>query len=136
MEKQAANILLGRSGEADRFDLKWGFITFHLQIKPLTARQVIDISGELSSIGDYDSDMEMFPVLMQNSNDLTAISMAIAIATGTKHKRAVAKAIRNLPLEDIKRLFQIVYKQTDPTPFFFITVLAKGRMNLMEKRKE
>lgn len=136
MEKKVANILLGETEMGDSFDIKWGIFTFHLDIKPITAKQIIAISGEISLLKDYDKDAIMFPTLMENSADLKHIANIIAIATGTKWKRFVARAILNLDLKDINTLFNIVYKQSNPAPFFFITELAKGRLNLLEKKKE
>jgi len=136
MQKAASNIILRQHGSGDGFDLKWGWFTFHLKIKALSARQLIAISGELSQLKDINKDGEMFPVLMDNSSDLIHISNAIAIATGTKWRRVVARAILKLDLENIQTLFKIVHKQSDPSPFFFITLLARGSMNLLEKKKE
>ena len=136
MEKGASNIILRQHGSSDCFDLKWGWITFHLKIKPITARQLIDISGELSQLNVIDKEREMFPMLLDNSTDLIHISNAIAIATGTRWRKAVARAILKLDLKDIQTLFNLVHKQSDPSPFFFIIILAKGSMNLLEKKKE
>jgi len=136
MKKEASNIILHQHGAADCFTLKWGWFTFHLKIKPISARQLIDISGELSQLNVIDKDREMFPMLMENSSDLAHISKAIAIATGTRWKKVVARAILKLDLKDIQTLFNLVHKQSDPSPFFFIIILAKGSMNLLEKKKE
>jgi len=136
MKKEVSNIILQQHGPGDCFTLKWGWFTFHLSIKPITARQLIGISGELSQLKDIDKEREMFPMLMDNSSDLVHISNAIAIATGAKWRRVIARAILKLDLKDIQTLFNLVHKQSDPSPFFFIIILAKGSMNLLEKKKE
>ena len=136
MEKSVSHILLRQHGSADCFTLRFGWFSFRLKIKPITASQLIAISGEISQLNVIDKDKEMFPMLMENSSDLIHISNAIAIATGTRWKRIIARAILKLDLKDIQTLFNIVHKQSDPSPFFFISILAKGRMNLLEKKKE
>jgi len=135
MGKSVSNILLRQHGSADCFRLKWGWISFRLKIKPITASQLIEISGEISQLNVIDKDKEMFPMLMENSSDLVHISNAIAIATGTRWKRIVAHAILKLDLKDIQTLFNIVHKQSDPTPFFLICLQA-GKLNLMKEREQ
>ena len=134
MEKEFSNVLLGQSGEAERFKLKiWG-VTFKLQIRPLTARQLIQISGEISKLRDItDPDDTMFQVAMQNARDLKAICKAITIATGTRFYSIVYRAISRLPLQDIQTLFKIVIYQSDAERFFFIISAAK-RLNILKKK--
>ncbi len=136
MQESAANIILGLAGPGDRFTLKYGIFRFRLKIKPLSAKQLIAISKEVSQIGKLDETKEMFPGLMENINDARHLSRAIAIATGTRWKRIVARAVLKLPLNDIKTLFKIVHKQSDPEPFFFTIILAKGRLNLLKQPEQ
>lgn len=135
MQERTANIILGLDGPEDRFTLCYGPFRFMMRIKPLTARQVISISREVSKIPDINEEAEMFPELMNKASSLEPIARVIAIATGTKWKRLVARAIMKLPLKDIHTLFSVVRKQSDPTPFFFITILAKGRMNILKPER-
>jgi len=135
MEKRASNIILQQHGSADCFTLKWGWFAFHLKIKPITARQLIDISGELGQLKEIDKEREMFPMLMDNSSDLVHISNAIAIATGARWRKVVAHAILKLDLKDIQTLFNLVHKQSDPSPFFLICLQA-GKLNLLKKKEQ
>jgi hypothetical protein len=136
MQEQASNVILGNAGTADRFTLRYGWFRFRLKIKPLSARQLIEISSEISRIGTIDEQKDMFPALMEGISDTLYIARIIAIATGTKYKGIVTRAILKLPLKDIETLFKIVHKQSDPTPYFFFMVLAKGRMNILKPTKE
>ncbi len=136
MEQNAANIILGIAGEADTFTLRYGWFTFHLGIKLLSGKQLMAISVELSKLGTIDQDQEMFPALMEGSKDLTHIANAIAIATNTRWRKIVARGILKLSLKDIQTLFAVIHKQSDPTPFFFISVLAKGKMNILKKPEQ
>ena len=86
MQESAANIILGLAGPGDRFTLKYGIFRFRLKIKPLSAKQLIAISKEVSQIGKLDETREMFPGLMESINDARHLSRAIAIATGTRWK--------------------------------------------------
>jgi hypothetical protein len=135
MERKTANIILGKAGESDRFKLKYGWFTFNLEIKPITAKMLIEISGEISEMDEVDENQELFPALMDNAADMKRIARVIAIATGTWFKRIVTLAVLNLPLKDMQTLFEIVYKQSDPTPFFFITARI-GKMNLLTRSQE
>lgn len=135
MEKEVSNIILGIAGPSDRFRIKWGWISFYLKIKPLTARQIIEISGEISRIKDINVEQDVFPALLQGSTDLQYIARVIAISTGTKWRRIVAKAILGLDLADIGTLFMLVRKNCDAERFFFIMALAKG-MNKLKSQKE
>lgn len=77
----------------------------------------------------------MFSALMTNSSDLVHIANVITIATGTRWKRIVARAVLRLDLKDINTLFKIVYKQSDPSPFF-LTYLQIGKINILKKKEE
>ena len=135
MEKRVANILLGLNDTADRFTLKWGWFTFRLKIKPISTRQLIKISKEICQIRDFeDEDMTYFQALMEHAKDAKYISRAIAIATGTKLVRIVARAISKLPNEDQNKLFQIVIKNSDAEIFFYTMTLAK-KMNILKKKQ-
>ena len=136
MQEATRDIILGIAGQSDRFTLQYGWFRFHLKIKPLSAKQLVEISGEVSKIRDIDDKKDMFPALMQGVSDTRHIARVIAIATGTRYRRIVARAIMKLPLKDFQTLFAIVHKQSDPTPFFFTTILAKGRMNLLDPREQ
>jgi hypothetical protein len=132
MQENASNIILGIAGPSDGFTIKYGIFRFKLKIKPLTAKQLIEISKEVSKISPIDETKDgTFPALMAGVNDIKYIASVIAIATGTKWRRLVARAILNLDLKDIKALFSIVHKQSDPSPYFFFIILARGRMNLL-----
>jgi hypothetical protein len=135
MERQVSNIILGISGPAESFKLKYGLFRFHLSIKPLSARQIVDISGHASKINDIDLEINLFSELLKNSQDLWHISRIIAIATGTRYKILVSKAIMGLALKDILTLFTIVRRQSDPEQFFFIMALMKG-LNKLKTQKE
>jgi hypothetical protein len=134
MEKTVSNILLGRSESSDRFRLKWGWITFKLEIKPLTVKQLIAISSELSKVRNIKEETDMFPALMESITDANHICKAIAIATGTRHIKIVTRAIRKLDLKDVQKLFSIVIRQSDPTPFF-LTCLQIGKVNILKKQE-
>ena len=134
IQSDTANVILGISGPSTGFVLKYGWFRFHLKIKPITARQLIEISGEVAKIKTIDENKEMFPALIEGSPDLVHISNAIAIATGTRWKKIVAHAILKLNLKDIQTLFNIVRKQSDPSPFFLICLQA-GKMNILKAKQ-
>ena len=134
MEQQVANILLGQAGSADSFILKFGLFRFRLKIKPLTVRQLIRISGEVSQIRNVDTKKNVFVALMEGVPDIRYIAKIISIATGTRFMWIVKRAVMRLPLNDVHTLFKIVRKQSDPTPFFFIISMT-GRMNIMKKKR-
>lgn len=136
MQEQSANIILGLAGPGDGFTLKYGIFRFRLKIRPLNAKQLIGISKEVAKIHKIDEAKEMFPGLMDNIEDTRHLARAITIATGTRWKAIVTRAVMKLPLEDIKTLFKIVHKQSDPEPFFFTIILAKGRMNLLKQPEQ
>lgn len=135
MEQQAANILLGQAGPSDRFKIKYGILTFRLKIKPLTARQIVQISGEASKIDIPKAENDLFVAMMENSQTLSYISNIIAISTGARFKRIVAGAVMDLPLQDIFTLFKIVRKQSDPEVFFYILASTKGLTKMIAKPK-
>lgn len=136
MQEQVTNVILGNAGPSDRFTLRYGWLSFRLKIRPLSAKQLIAISGEISKIGTIDEKKDMFPELMSGISNARHIAKVIAIATGTRYKWIVTRALLGLPLKDIETLFKIVHKQSDPTPYFFFMVLAKGRMNILQTTKE
>jgi hypothetical protein len=136
MERTASNILLGRSDPVDSFRLKWGWFTFKLSIKPISTRQLIKISGEICQIRDFeDENVSYFQALMDHAKDADFISRAIAIATGTRFVRIVARAISKLPNKDQNTLFKIVIKNSDAEVFFYTMALAR-KMNILKKKKE
>jgi hypothetical protein len=134
IQQQASNVLLGIAGTSDRFVLKYGWFTFRLKIKPLTCKQLIAISSEISQINDINKDQDMFPALMSGIKDIRYIAKIIAISTGTRFQRIVTRAILKLPLKDVDTLFSIVHKQSDMSRFFFI-IAKTGRMNLLKKQE-
>lgn len=136
MNQAISNILLGEPGPEDRFMIRYGWFRFHLSIKPLSARQMIRISGEWSRIKDIDKNKDMFPALMENVSDLKYIARVIAISTGTKFPKLVTRAILKLKLKDIQRLFAIVQKQCDSEVFFYIIISAKGIIRTITKQGE
>ncbi len=136
MEGEVSNIILGIAGPQDHFTLKYGWFRFRLSIKPLTARQMIRISGEWSRIKDIDKNKDMFPALMEGVSDLKYISKVIAISTGTRFIKVITRAILNLPLKDIQRLFAIMKKQCDAEVFFYIIISAKGITRNITKQAE
>lgn len=136
MEEQAANILLGKAGPSERFKIKYGIFTFRLKIKPITARQIIEISGEASKVDPENLEKDLFPAMLENSNYLLYVSRIIAIATGTRFKRIVTRAIMDLPLQDIFTLSKIVRKQSDPEVFFYILASMKGLNRMKTAIKE
>ena len=136
MEREVSNVILGLPGPKDRFVLKFGWLQFRLSIKPITASQLIDISGEIGQIKEIDQDKEMFPEMLERTGDLRHICNAIAIATGTRFRRIVARGILKLPLKDILTLFKIVKKQSDAEVFFYTLILAKGIIRPIAKQEQ
>jgi hypothetical protein len=136
MEREISNIILGVNGTQDRFTLKFGWFKFRLSIKPITARQLIDISGEVAQIRDINQDQELFPALMDSITDIRYIARVVAIATGTRYRKIVTRAVLKLPLKDIQTLFAIVKKQCDAERFFFTIVSAKGLTRTIVKQAE
>lgn len=136
MQEQVANVILGVAGPSDTFVLRYGWFKFKMSIKPLTARQIIEISGQLSKIKDINAENEMFPGLIEGSPDLKYVCRAITIATGTKLRALVNRAILGLPLKDINTLLSIVKKQTDCELFFYTIILAKGLNRLKPKEQQ
>lgn len=132
MERQASEILLGRSGRGDRFSIRWHGIKLRLEIKAITALQMIKISRELTGIENIDQVGTPFSEHLRTSNNLIPICRAIAIATGTRFVNIVSRAILGLPNEDICKLWKMVIKWGDPDSFFFIMV-SSGKMNKVKK---
>ena len=130
-EADAANIILGEAGAGDGFTIKWGILRLKYQIRPITARSLIKISREVCRIKDIDLETAMFPGLMNGAGDMKFVCRSIAIATGTRFPRFVARAISDLPSKDILALWNILVKQSDPSSFFFIIMSARG-MNKMK----
>ena len=134
--EEVSNVILGIAGKADRFKLKFGWFTFHLRIKPLSAKQIIEISDQLSCLRDVsDGDGTMFQAEMKCASGLRHIAKAIAIATDTRCRFFVTRAILNLPLAHIETLKDIVKKQCDVHRFFFIWMDLK-EMNPIKKKQE
>lgn len=134
-EVEAANIVLGLSGEGDRFVIKWHGLKLKLKIKALSTRTLILISREIAQIPEVTTEKDVFPTIIGNADSLRRVCRSIAYATGTRFVRLVTVAIEELPLKDIQALWKIVIKQSDPSSFFFIMVSAKG-MNQLKTNKE
>lgn len=134
-EVEAADIILGLSGDGDKFRLKWHGLTFKLQIRALSTRTLIRVSREVAQIPELTPETGMFPAIEVNAKSLDRICRSIAITTGTRFVRLVAVAIKELPLKDVQTLWKIVLKQSDPTSFFFIMASARG-MNKLKTEKE
>jgi len=134
MQKEISNVILGLPGHSDRFTLRYGLFKFYLKIKPITAKQLIEISGEIAQIKAVDQDKEMFPEMLVRADDLTHISNAIAIATGTRFRKIVARGVLKLDLKDIYTLFKIIKKQSSPEVFFYTIILAKGIVQTIVKQ--
>lgn len=133
MQEKAANIILGKSGPSERFSIRWGFITFRLGIKPVPVKYLIEISAQLSKIKDINPEGELFPEMISNVSDLKYIARSVAIATGTRFRCIVTRAILKLPTDSLEKLFNIVIKQSDPRSFFFIIASARGVNKLKPK---
>lgn len=136
MEERVSNIILGTAGPCERFTLKYGLFRFRLQIRPLTARQVIEISAASSRLGDLDIDNGLFPGLLKGGPGLKDIADIIAIATNTRYRGIVSRGILKLNLKDILTLFKVVIRQSDPEQFFFIMALTKGTNKLKSSQTE
>jgi len=126
MTKEAADILLGKPGRGDGFTIRYGLLRLHLVIRPLTARQIIEISREVCNIPSVSTDNGLFPEELTQAESLDYICSSIAIATGTRWRGLVTKAIRKLPLSEIASLWGLVIKASDPKVFFSLLVLTKG----------
>ena len=135
MQEKASNIILGKADPGDCFAIKYGWFKFNLEIKPLTARQVIEVAGQLSHLKEVDTKADMFAGLLEGSSDLNYIAKAIAIATGTKYRGIVTRAVLRLPLKDIAVLMAIIKKQSDPEVFFYTIMLAKGFKNILTPKE-
>ncbi len=135
MERKISNVLLGIADSEDRFTLKHGWFRFRLKIKPISAKQLIAISSEVAQVRNVEQEQDMFPALMNGVADVRYIARVVAIATGTRYRKIVTRAILKLPLKDIQTLFAIVLKQSDPSPFF-LTCLQIGKLNILKKKEE
>ena len=130
-EVDAANLLLDESSSEDRFTIKWGFLKLKLEIKPVSTRGMIKISKQVAHLKLVNTEQPMFIQELELSEGLTYVCRAIAISTRTRFPRIVARAISNLSLKNVRRLWETLMKQSDYNSFFFIMVSAKG----MEKLK-
>ena len=131
MQEKASNIILGKADPGDCFMIQSGWFKFYLEIKPLTAKQVIEIAGELSKLKDVDPKSDMFAGLLEGSPDLYHVAKAITIATGSRFRQIGTRAVLNRPLKDIALMMTMVKKQSDPEVFFYTIILAKGLKNIL-----
>ena len=136
MQKRAADILLGAPGRGDGFTIRYGILKFHLTIRPLTARQVIEISREVCNIKSVSTDNGLFPEELEQAGSLEYICKSIAIATGTRWRNLVTKAISKLPLNEVATLWAIVIKQSDPKVFFSLLISTKGMNKITTPKAE
>jgi len=133
-EVKAANLILGLSGQGEKFQIKWHGLKVNLQIRPITVKGMIKISREVAYLKDLDTEEAVFKTQMEHAASLSHICKAIAIATGTRFTRLVARMIAGLELKHVQTLWAIVIGQSDPNSFFFIMVSGKG-MNQMKTKK-
>lgn len=126
MDKQAAEIILGKAGYGDGFTLRHLGFKLHLRIRPLTARQIIEISHEVCQLKDPDPEKPVFPEEINKADNLRYIARAITIATNTKFPGLIYRAILKLDLDSLATLWGAVIKNSNPSAFFFITGSAKG----------
>jgi hypothetical protein len=131
----AANLILGKAGEGNRFIVYWGWLKLKLSIPPVTTKTLIRISREIAYLPEIDPEAQMFPQMLSTADNMSHICMAITYATRTKRRFLVYRAIRSIPIQDIKTLWGFVMQQSDPTSFFFIMVSAKG-MNKMKSENQ
>lgn len=136
MQSKAADIILGNPGKGDGFTIRYGWFRFHLVIRPLTARQVIEISREVCNIPSVSTDNGLFPEELAQAESLEYICRSIAIATGTKWQDTVTKAISKLPLNEIATLWGLVIKASDPKVFFSLLLLTKGMNKITTPKAE
>lgn len=130
-EVDAANLLLDESSPEDRFTIKWGFLKLKLEIKPVSTRGMVKISKQVSHLKMVNDKQSVFIQELELSDGLIHVCRAIAISTRTRFPRIVARAISNLSLKNVRRLWEILIKQSDYNSFFFIMVSAKG-MEILE----
>lgn len=135
IESQAADLILGKEVEGEKFSIKFLGITLKFQIRPLTTRQLIRVSKYLSQITEIDQDKEMFPEMIKRSGELKHVCKAIAIATGSKIPFLNKIIEKQADIEDLFALINIIRKQSNPERFFFILMLARG-MNQLKKKEE
>ena len=136
MEDGVKNVILGIAGEKDQFTIKYFGVNWKLAIKPLTAKMLIEISAEMSHVQQVNDSKEMFPALMDGAPDLLHLARIISIATGTRYRKIVTRAILRLPLKDVQTLINIVVKQTDMTVFFYTIISLKGIQSLTKATPE
>ena len=132
MEKEISNIILNETGKKYQFRLKYGWFSFRLSVKTITAKRLLKISAELSQVKEANQLKELFPAFIENISDIKHIAKAIAISTGSPFQRIVTSGILRLPVKDIQTLTNILIEQTDMERFFFILISLKGMTNLLK----
>ena len=136
MEKKLAKLILGKVTEKDCFTIKhWG-IPFNLSIKPVSGEKIVEISGVLSNVKEIkDEGQSQFVAMMDNAENLKYYCKVLAISTGSFFTFFVYKLFMKLSTEEIKTLWSIYLKNSDPT--FFLTITASvGKMNLLKPKVE
>jgi len=135
-EKKFARLILGKVTEQDCFTIKhWG-MSFNLSIKPVSCKKIIRISGILSHVKEIkDEGQSGLVAMMDNSENLKYFCKVLAVSTGSFFTFFVYKLLMKLSTEEIKTLWSIYLKNSDPT--FFLTITASvGKMNLLKPKAE
>ena len=136
MEQKLSQIILGKCGEEDRFDLTFLGIKFKLGIKPLSGTKVVKVSEQVCMMSEIkDEQQTVFQAMMEHSENIKFVCNAIAIATGSWFTTIVSKGISRLALEDIETLWNITIRQSNAAFFLNIMTSAKN-LNLMKKKAE
>ncbi len=135
MEKELANVILGRVEDGDKFEIKYWGIKFKLSIKPLSPKKLIAISGFLCRIREIEEGQSSFHALMKTADDLKLICNSIAISTGFPFRRFLCGAIMKLSLEDVETLFNILIKQSNAA-FFLNTMVLGKNLNILKLSSE
>ena len=132
LQQKSAAVILGKLGEGDKFVISfWGF-KFNLEIKTLSVRNIVQISSEVSKMAQVNPDSGVFQAIMENALNLPYVCKCIAICTGSRIP-FLSRIIMSLPLKDVKVLWDLIVKNSDPEAFFFIMASAKGMDKLMAK---
>ena len=134
MEEKLANVILGKTMDEDKFEIKnWG-MSFKVGIKPLSPNKLVRLSKFLSRLPDLkDEEQSVFHAMTQNASGLKDVCKAIAIATDFPIKWFIYLSIMRLPLEGIEILMGILIKQSNANFFLNIMVLGKSQNQLKKK---
>jgi hypothetical protein len=134
MEEQLSRVMQRKASPEDTFEIKYLGFKLKLEIKPLSAKTLIEIGEHLSKCSEIkDEQQTMFHALTENASDLKFIVKCITISVGGGW--FIRRAIMNLDLSDIETIWNIVIKNSNAERFFFIMASAK-RMNILRKKEE